>query len=392
MHQKLQGIIIRRRRLEVNWSQATLCSGICSVSHLSKIEQGKTEASPELLGLLMRRLGIEWRGDSEFYQETSAWFEELYDRLFAGEDINDFGPILAERQAEYRDSPFFLDWLMLTWLNSGHPPADVKDYVSAMDNRQYNLYLCLTGKFQELLQVADQSYFLLEAGMQPFFRGDYTKAVVCFRRGMDQAYREGSLRIMMECCGNLGTCYSCMNQLEQTREYYAAAIRMARSLGCLKDMAIMAYNLATTELQMGLPEDALRHLLERPWDEAVYFQKLAICYEQLGQKDKARMALNQALEAPITVLLDRKAGGKEQVRRTFEQICELIHIRLDDPNYLRNPEYGRILVLCIRSMKNRFPIGFTQFYASWLVEWYEANRQYHKANEILRSIFINRKK
>ncbi len=59
---------------------------------------------------------------------------------------------------------------------------------------------------------------------------------------------------------------------------------MARSLGRLKDMAIMAYNLATTELQLGLPEDALRHLLEQPWNEAVYFQKLAICYEQLGQR------------------------------------------------------------------------------------------------------------
>ncbi|MFR0734101.1 MAG: hypothetical protein ACLSHU_07830 [Oscillospiraceae bacterium] len=49
------------------------------------------------------------------------------------------------------------------------------------------------------------------------WRGDYEKAAICFQRGMDQAYREGSLRILMKCCGNLGTCYSCLNQLEKTQ-------------------------------------------------------------------------------------------------------------------------------------------------------------------------------
>ena len=32
MYQKLQGVIIRRRRQELNWSQTTLCAGICAVS------------------------------------------------------------------------------------------------------------------------------------------------------------------------------------------------------------------------------------------------------------------------------------------------------------------------------------------------------------------------
>lgn len=98
---------------------------------------------------------------------------------------------------------------MLTWLTTGNPPENVKDYVSVMDDRQYNLYLCMTEQFQELLHVSNRSYFLLAAGTRPLWRGDYEKAAICFQRGMDQAYREGSLRILMKCCGNLGTCYSC---------------------------------------------------------------------------------------------------------------------------------------------------------------------------------------
>ena len=51
MGQKLQGLLIRKRRQEREWSQAALCNGICAVSYLSKIEQGKVESSPEVLDL-----------------------------------------------------------------------------------------------------------------------------------------------------------------------------------------------------------------------------------------------------------------------------------------------------------------------------------------------------
>ncbi len=154
-------------------------------------------------------------------------------------------------------------------------------------------------------------------------------------------------------------------------------------------MAIIAYNLATTELQLGLTEDALRHLLEPPWNEAVYFQKLAICYAQIGQKEKAQAALDQMLAAPLTVLLEGTSGETDQIRDIFKQIYQLVHIRLENPNYLKDPEYGGILISCIHSMKSSLPMGFLQFYAAWLEEWYLANRQYRKAHDVLRTFFIN---
>lgn len=52
-------------------------------------------------------------------------------------------------------------------------------------------------------------------------------------------------------------------------------------------MEVITYNLATTELQMGLTEKALYHLLSAPWNEAMYFHKLAICYERLGRRKKS---------------------------------------------------------------------------------------------------------
>ncbi len=384
INQKLQGIIIRRRRQELAWSQTTLCDGVCAVSYLSKIEQGKAEASSEVLQLLFQRLGIRWRAEPEFCRQTAAWFEDWYDCLFSGEETDALGQELAARREEYRNSPFLLDYLLLTWLTAGEPPEDMEEYVPTMNVRQRNLYLCLNKQFDELLWTTDQSYFLLKIGEHHFVRGRYTDAVAYLQRCVDQACREGSLSILMLCQMWLGNCYSALNQLSQTQKFYAAAIRMARRLGRQVEMKVITYNLATTELQMGLTEEALRHLLERPWDEAMYFHKLAICYEQLGQKDRALAALDQAQAAPQREL----TGDPVQVREVFEQMCQLVRFRLEDPHYVKNPQYGSTLISCIRSQGKLFPMSFVRFHARWLEEWYTANRQYQKAYETVRSIFL----
>ena len=77
MWQKLQGLIIRNRRQEREWSQAALCTGICEVSYLSRIERGKVEGSSEVLDLLFQRLGIQWRDDPDFCKEASEWLEDV---------------------------------------------------------------------------------------------------------------------------------------------------------------------------------------------------------------------------------------------------------------------------------------------------------------------------
>ena len=51
------GVWIKLERLKRNWSQEGLCHGLCAVSYLSKIEQGKVPApNPDLMRLLCKRL------------------------------------------------------------------------------------------------------------------------------------------------------------------------------------------------------------------------------------------------------------------------------------------------------------------------------------------------
>ena len=75
---KMIGMRIRRERIKRNWSQSGLCYGICAVSYLSKIEQGKMEVSEEILKLLLERLELPWIDDKETKDLES--FVEAQDR------------------------------------------------------------------------------------------------------------------------------------------------------------------------------------------------------------------------------------------------------------------------------------------------------------------------
>ena len=54
----LRGFLVRCHRLQRNYSQEGLCRGICAVSYLSKLEQGKVQAADEIYQALFHRLGI----------------------------------------------------------------------------------------------------------------------------------------------------------------------------------------------------------------------------------------------------------------------------------------------------------------------------------------------
>ncbi|PHA01468.1 transcriptional regulator [Bacillus pseudomycoides] len=69
------------KRLQQKMTQEELCQGICSVSYLSKIENGKIEASEEILQLLCTRLEIAVSDlrdiEAEVKEKLDEWFRAL---------------------------------------------------------------------------------------------------------------------------------------------------------------------------------------------------------------------------------------------------------------------------------------------------------------------------
>ena len=98
--EKLQtGLFIRQKRTEHNWSLDGLCKGVCSVSYLSKIEQGKADASPEVLHLLLEKLGVQWHDGEENRAAAHALAEKLYEAVYAAAPPQVTDPLLEELRA-----------------------------------------------------------------------------------------------------------------------------------------------------------------------------------------------------------------------------------------------------------------------------------------------------
>lgn len=74
-----EGKIIKHYRKKANITQEQLGDGICSVTHISKIERGITEYSPEITMLLANRLGIDMQQElsrlANLKDKLSYWHE-----------------------------------------------------------------------------------------------------------------------------------------------------------------------------------------------------------------------------------------------------------------------------------------------------------------------------
>lgn len=63
-----------------------------------------------------------------------------------------------------------------------------------MDSRQRCLYLALKGDFQTVLRESSQSLYLLHAGKQAYWRGEYGYAMSCLQRGRIRRPERGACR------------------------------------------------------------------------------------------------------------------------------------------------------------------------------------------------------
>lgn len=75
------GPFIKLQRTKRQMTQGELSEGIVSLSYLSKIENKKTKASPEIIQLLCKRLGIEFAEEtnSHIEEKCQQWYEMLFD-------------------------------------------------------------------------------------------------------------------------------------------------------------------------------------------------------------------------------------------------------------------------------------------------------------------------
>ena len=342
------GLRLRQQRLKRGWSQEGLCRGICAASYLSKIEQGQVQAAPELLELLFRRLELPWYGES--LPELEELVERRYECLLDGD------------KEGFRDSREVFCQALDRLLSS---PLAILRVVQDRD--------------VEAVRLLPEVYCYLMAGIAGYEQGsDYTGAMALLQQGYDLAARDGRVRLMLECRMFMGSL--CCNQLDLggMETHYQAAERMARALGRQDDLRSMAYNRAASQVECGRYQEAYGYFAALEHPRVMELHKLAVCCEGLGRTREALDALDRAETAP----------EEYPDRALCMGICGLVRRRLENPGYLRDPDYGAALMDVFNRCRRELPIGYAAFHLPRVLEWLTAGRQYKQAYELLRDFPI----
>ncbi len=141
------GEVIRRIRLEKNYTQNTLSKGLCSVSYLSKLENGRIIPKNNTIQRISERLDI----DSTYLQahlDASAFIREVI-VFFFYEDIEELGNTI-ERTKHFEDDTV-RSMLKLSlyasqgkWHDAKRKIASLEPHVGTMTHRMLELFLMLS--------------------------------------------------------------------------------------------------------------------------------------------------------------------------------------------------------------------------------------------------------
>lgn len=387
MDKKVTGFIIRRERMRRDWSQDGLCRGICAASYLSKIEQGRVEASEEVLRLLYQRLGLPWYGGDAALPGLSERIDELYELVYSGEfeKLDDRLSAMEPEREALLLSPAAPDIAVLeaaaNWRGGTDAGVDagMEQYLSP---RGLALLRLMQDRDAEAAAICPSALCSYWAGVAQYESGrSYTAAVENLQRAYSLAAGEGRARLMMLSRAYIGNCYCNQLDVENMEAHYTVAERLATALHDAGMLASIRYNRAATALETGDYESAYRYFsaLEEP--TAMALHKLAICCEKLGLRDEALAALDKAEAEENTHMPAGLAG----------EMLSLVRRRLENPDYLRDADYGAALLSCFERCRRELPIGYAGFHLPWLLEWYTANRQYKLAYELMNEFPIKLK-
>lgn len=382
------GLLIRRERLRRSFSQEGLCRGICAVSYLSKIEQGKAEAGEDILLPLLERLGIRYEAEPDFLHEAEVLVEALYGEFLSGRDHLSSFSALHQRLLAQKDrlltSPLMLDAMLLLALKERDTAKNLAEFSGCMSPRQYALYLylCLdeADTAEELLRLDPCAVYTIAVGSRYLWRGQYTEAIELTNRGYDLAAREGHVYLMIQAKLALGNCYSSTGHRDLMLESYRITRNLAEAVKEDLWSAYTDYNTASSYLEWGMPQEAYALLKASPMEgEALYFHKLAIASEQLGRPEEALTAL----ERGATLLQPPDTDSS----RTYRELFDLVRYRLTHPDYLQDGVYAALMEDTFNHIRRDLTDGFVRFHVPYMLQTLEADRRYKDAYRLMKEYF-----
>lgn len=393
---KIAGFLIRYHRLQQNISQDGLCKGICVVSYVSKIEQGKVEANDEIIHQLFQVLGISYCNDENFINKGRKMLKQYYDKKRYRENVEEEENWLSQHSDSLLHSPLCIAYrLYLIAKKSNDKQYNIIDeHVEELalfepcmeDEERYQYYLSYAShskyevRKKYILQAGklkDSDDFHYACGHMYLSNGEFFEAIEHLQKAYDMYSNTGNVYGMLYTCVLLGDCYACQNVEALMMKYYKIGANLARNLKDKKEMRVLYYNIGATYLELkryDIAEEYLSQCMHTNDDvmEDVFYcnHKLALLYIETNRKEKGLPYVKKLQSIATSLQKD-----------AFLKISEFIVLRYED-NYLQNKRYAEVLQeIC--KLEDSLYFGFRLFHARYYVEVLQHQRRYKEAFHIL---------
>lgn len=389
----IRGALIHYYRDQKQYSQEGLCKGICAVSYLSKIEQGKVVATQEVYDALFKALSV------SFYQE------EMYIEKWKQKIINAFEAYYYEEECELDlikkeadkllHSPLCIDYVLLVVLyeKSSDYLTYAKYFKDYMNDMQYAFYLYLQTErvddqqannainiLKNAQKYYDWSILELRYGeILEFNLGDYSQAIDHFMRSYHLASEEGYLSGMIYASLQIGNCYACVNAEKTMLKYYTRCEHLIRSSKYKKLQGTIWYNIGSVYQEWNQYDKAEIYLLKAynsnlPNDFLCY-HKLILLYDKIDQ-EKALHYLNEAKQKYQEI----RTNDSDEILHFLE-----LHMHKEGQN---SEEY----VECLKNIceGDLYYYGVRYFHLPYYIEALKKKRRYKEALQIVEKYHYHR--
>ena len=401
------GFLIRQSRLKQNISQEGLCKGICAPSYLCKIEQGKADASADIIDRLFAVLGISYYRDETFLIEAKEHFDNFFFLLDAEEPFDIESEYFSRYEQQLENSELHLYYhLYLLFFNihinnresAKTEQAYLQQFIPYMNENQKARYYL--GAAQNIGYTEEAVQLLLEAARHGgssviyyqmatvfYHIGQYSESIEKAEKAYCFASDEGNPSVLIGASFLLGSCYCNHRDIAVSKKYYERAIALTRGYK-IQVKSYAYYNLGTAYLGCQRYEEALYYLShagaleDESYHNVMLHQKLSILYTQTGNAEKAAEQLRLAREC-LTV---SQAGPKEYTL-CEQMIC--FSEFLMNKNYLDSAKYEAVLKALYEQVDKPFGFGFRRFYGTFLVQLYKYQRRYKEALRIKEEMDIS---
>lgn len=382
--QAIAGIWIREKRIQKDWSQESLCHGICSVSYLSKIENGNIQVNEEIVNALLDRLGIHPMDQQDvekidaFYKGAFQHVHELMDVHFSKDELD-----IMENSLYCLDS-FLIQYYQSQCLHQETNFYEkIQKYISFMNDRQLKLFYQVSllehrvdvDTFLHRYQSSD-SYLVV--AMVQFNQGKIASAVYYWTKAYEHACQEANVENMAMAQIGLGNIYCSLHEEELMKQCYQKVEKIIQVSHIDVDVNDLYYNAATLYIEQNQPQKALSILesvlVLAKMNKQLIYHKMALCYELLDENEKGIECI--------------KKGFNES--GDFDFLLEIVLYRFKHPNYIQEIEYEDLIRKGLDFCQKHLSYGFTLNMNTLLLEILEAQRRYKEAYCVMKDIFYKK--